>query len=112
MLFPRADSRESPIAGRAGPASIIYNPGLLRAATCQDDRYFISSPSPLFGKRDSQFTAFFCQMGFAGLNHDRRPSLPPALLPAASGSVKHRGSHAATNQGIYYSGRDLGVIHE
>ncbi|DAA14551.1 TPA: hypothetical protein isoform 2 [Bos taurus] len=38
MRFPRADSRESPIAGRAGPAAIIYNPGLLRAATCQDDR--------------------------------------------------------------------------
>ena len=32
----------------------------------------------LFKKRDFPFTAFFCQMGFAGLNHVRSPSLLPA----------------------------------
>ena len=80
MRFPRADSRESPIAGRAGPAAIIYNPGLLRAATCQDDRYFISSPSPLFGKKDSPFTAFFLSNGICR-TEPRSPPLPSSRPP-------------------------------
>ncbi|XP_049720959.1 uncharacterized protein LOC126065180 isoform X2 [Elephas maximus indicus] len=42
MRFPQCGSRESPIAGELDPAVIIYNPGLLRSATCQDDRVGIS----------------------------------------------------------------------
>lgn len=76
-LPPPRGSRESPIPGRAGPAAIIYNPCLLHSATCQDDGHFISSLF-LFKKRDFPFTAFFSQMGFAGLNHVRSPSLLPA----------------------------------
>lgn len=41
----------------------------------------------------------------------RRPSLHPSSQPRCVRG-KHRGSHAVTNQCIYYSRRDLGVIHE
>lgn len=80
MRFPRADRGRAQSRGELDSAVIIYNPGLLRAATCQDDRYFISFSS-LFKRRNSPFTAFFCQMGFAGRNHVRRPSLLPSSRP-------------------------------